>query len=640
MSFKIFLRGEGRCLSRLGLYFALIILNMSGCSGIAGIVTETLSSDTTEVSTTTAGESGSTEVSSTTESSESETSLGSNSATDAESEAQIDTPSDTTDSLDSGITAPSSGEGEIDIQAYIPPPANDGTLVSAPDSQGVAYLTANGLEDGYVLVTELNTTSASRFEESVIALWNGYIANSCYAQDASDETTDTMSVCDNANTSCATIADGRAETSLSGCTMASTISYYYLNSETGATSDAVEDQPLENLIYMADGAASAKAIVSDGGIMYAVTEQSKLIRMSYDAEESRFLMNSGTIEDGYTLADAVEGTTELDYDPSKEIFVMKKSGDDVDDELVAMRLNGESLEGYSEETCYLEDGSCSSREICSEADGCTPTVVKVRGGKVYFGTRYSTDQDIGRIRELLDDNSNKFEFFSTAENDDYNFREVAAFDVGVDSSNIRKDYLVAFKDESENFRILGKYKMTGVTSHLLALVDVTAVHELEIVTSQSTTSPCTLGEAVVLTDSKLQFLTYNFFPLSWTRLRGCDEPGITAATSLSVSNPIAMALNADKTHAFILSNGEDATTHTDDYVTVVDLATAQVETDWPLLSAEGQISLASQFSGKTITDFNPDFLHVMADEDSGGEFLIVGSQALKSSIVIELPTEE
>lgn len=411
------------------------------------------------------------------------------------------------------------------------------------------------------------------------------------------------------------------------------LSIAYCDPDTGDLGTAANDSALTHVVYLGDAPSSSTRLASADGSLFLLDDDGNIMEMNYDATGDRFYMDASIngFDGGYSLADA--GTpSEVDVDAENDGYVFREDG-----VVTAMRLSSGSFSACG-------GGVCDSMSACSPTTGCSANNVKIRSGKPYFSTEYTTAQTRGSIQELYNNSSDRIEFINAATGLSpwgITLKSTKAFDVVMNAdASSWNDYLVAFEDGSGNLRLFGRaYESSTSTTQptvSLTLADISTVRDLIIYNAEDHA-----GSALFLYDRRLQFLTYDLNEVT------CEEEdtdctastaSITRGSSVVFAddeNPVAVAINDAGTIAFVLNQGSDTESFDDDYVTVVDLTSqsrhaglaSRLDSD-----ADGILPLNTFLSGKVIDDYSPSSIHSFTVGDDN--YLFVGADNFDIGIVM------
>jgi hypothetical protein len=398
-------------------------------------------------------------------------------------------------------------------------------------------------------------------------------------------------------------------------------------------------------VYLGDAPSSSAKIASSNGDLFLIDDSGNFLEMNYDATDDRFTMDAsvGGFDEGYSQADA--GTPdELDRDEENNNFIFRESG---------------VVTAYSYDTSsysfIVPNGSGSNERvstgICSSTTGCSANNVKIKSGKVYFSTEYTSAQATGTINELYDNTSNKIDFSDsttyytnattgTSERG-IQLTAIKAFDVVENTTTgTWSEHLTVFEDGSGNLRLFGKANDPEMESSVPtvshSLSDITTVRDLIIYNAADHA-----GSAAILYDHLLQLFTYDLNQVT------CEEEDTdcTAATAnitrshsrafTADENPVAMAVNEAGTMAFVLNQGSDTTGTDDDYVSVVDLSSGGLHGGLGTTldpNSDGRLSLSTFIGDKELGDFSPSSIHSFTVGDDN--YLFVGADSVNVGIVI------
>lgn len=529
-------------------------------------------------------------------------------------------------------------------QATIPAPANDGIIISSPDSvQFVVSQATGGLEAGQTIAYTnpyMETLAALEKEHRgfFVKVFDSVknIVSNIIPLSVADNPLDT---CNQSYRRCAVVNPDGSHGPLDipyDAVRGDTLSIAYWDAGAQELGEAITEVHLPGVGYTAQPAAGSMALAKNasGGLFQVGPE------LNDDGE---------TITTVVSLAPSAEG-----YIPTSGNFETGYSYGQVDDSRDGLALNGSEFIYQQNSvvdsflTCTTTDpifgclmdvtsSDFNSNAVCNPDLGCSTNGVKVKtatnaaNNKIYYSTEHESVvvSDLARIEELHN-SANGIQIFPDDTDIIYflsadtlatttlpAYTGTLAFDTHNNPANGEpQDILVVMRDGDGALKLIGRWTddpniYRPVLS--LDLETLSDVRDLEIYQNQSNELDCNNlydGAVAVLTGNSVEFISYDF------KYTECLSPLITdsyhlthdTASSIAVSGIIGWTLNDANTRAYVLN----PTT-----ITVINLQTKQVI---------NTIALNSLFPGKTITISPKSILY---HQDGDTETVLVGTDELK-----------
>lgn len=540
-------------------------------------------------------------------------------------------------------------------QATIPAPANDGTIITSPDTQLFAVVQAEGGHepDALLVITNDNAMALARaaqehrnfFAQATDAvrstfakIWEN-ISPTSIAQNLPDFCNDTYRRCVRVN------PDGSfgAVDVTYNADRGDQLTFQYYDEATQSFGDAITESHLSGVGYTAQPAAGSMALAKNAsGDLFQVGPDtdglgnpiSKVVSLTSSPEG--YVPTSGNFETGYSYGQVDDSREGLALNGNEFIYRQ--------DSVVDSFLTCTSTDPIF--GCLMDASSSdfNSNAVCNPDLGCSTNGVKVKtatnaaNNRVYYSTEYesvASDED-EKIQELhntaysipiFPDSFSETVYFLNADTlittpiPDYT--GTLAFDTHNNPTDGEpQDILVVMRDDAGDLKLVGRWtdEATSETPVLsLNLNSLSDIRDLEIYQNQNpenSPSDCTNavswnnGAAAILTGTSVEFVSYDL------KLTECLSPLITdsyhlthnSSASIAISNVIGWTLNDANTRAYVLN----PTT-----ITVINLQTKQVI---------NTIALNSLFPGKSITISPKSILY---HQDSDNETVLVGTDALK-----------
>ena len=294
-------------------------------------------------------------------------------------------------------------------------------------------------------------------------------------------------------------------------------------------------------------------------------------------------------------------------------------------------LNGNLWSG--DVICFNSSSQCNADYIQFQP-GCHPSKVNVVSDKAYISTTCDSAVQYGQIRELFNDTSAKIQFSDSSIFPYASFIKTMAYDIDEDGGASQLIMAGLFEESgSQKLMLFGKH---GTSNSIYQ--EVTTFTEVKkiIITKRQPDDDSDDGQAIAITDNGIAFIEYDL--IDAVSSFG-DGQMIKITGEINVSHGISAQISPDKAYVFVLSNANDSTTTSDDYITVIDVGAQQKDeiafTQYYKAGDEGVIYLSQQLSGKVPTDINPRAIQYVVDPDANPH-LYVSLDALRGAVIIDL----
>lgn len=415
-------------------------------------------------------------------------------------------------------------------------------------------------------------------------------------------------------------SDGSFEGAIEGVEPGQELNFYFYDPETGQYSEeAATDSINENLVHVAESFVS---VTSDGsGNLYGMASNGNVVKLSYDATDGKIAVQ-GDYDDDYLLGSLGESANRFVYNASAGTFVFLKSN-----ELHEYNLN-------ESDGSFVATGR-STTGVCNSSIGCSANSMNVYDGQVFYAPSYELGYEsvTGDIFELYDNSTNEIEFASRTYLEtsigltDYEVSQVMAFDVFTGANTGANAAISVVENADGNLRLFGKLNFALAafeTTDMLLDSEVTDVYDLKIIEDQND-DDSNDGRGAFLSNIGLTFFDFDIST-------GADDKGYILGPDIEVANPVAMAVNSDKTLAFVISSSDSSST-IDDKITVIDLVGETLATSY---GTDGVIELTDYFSGKELSDLSPSTVTFFTQDSTN--YLLIGlnstDDAVKESMVV------
>jgi len=409
---------------------------------------------------------------------------------------------------------------------------------------------------------------------------------------------------------------------------------------------SVIDKPFRALVYMKQVPVNSLSLTvsrksSPAGLgVYQVDEQGLMVRMGYNANQV-LSMQDGNFDDGYNAAEVFFGVKleGFHYHAYTNSYIVN-SGDKVRSMqrpafpgAPLQNLNFTYWNGLVD--CFDVNEVCSNKYIGSL---CPTKRVKIKKNRTYISTQCDENQPLGVIHELFNNATHEIEFNIVADTG-IDYKGTLAYDVVVTDALDVTEYLIATIDESGNSTLFAKYNAPGATLYSKSINTLTLLKELYILRPQSATGDVN-GTAVAMYDKGIVFIDYVLY---------CEAPadcagiplGLRFSRNVAIDNPVFVIHSADLEFLYVLSNGGDATTTADDYITVLHNPSRTYDTvkhqNLYRPGEPGIIYLADLFRNKNLPNISPQAFRIIYNEN-GRPHIFVGVGALQSGFTFPLDT--
>lgn len=555
---------------------------------------------------------------------------------------------DAMDNVDS-VSDPTDG-GDVMPTASLPPPGLDSTAVSGTDADNVAFLQGDELEDYTMVVT--NETQVEVVQNGPVPApsWFATLAacldltRPAIAADFDTTDADPCNDCDATDPSCAVtcveVKDGKIEpTALYNVGMDDTLSFYYYDPATDATSEMVTDRPQPNITFLQNSSAPEQAMANSSKGLFQVSDTGNLTGLKFTGTRYQVL---GRADNGYRLASLGKEVQAVFTEEFTGDFIFKNAF-----EVASYRLQADTS---FVPTGHSSAGRCNPEgSTVGAGDACRPVQVKIRGrgqGKahdVYYSTAYDEPQDIAKtavIRNLYDDDGSVW-FLNTRREEEKalvlenvgKFRATLGFDihpVGRDSA-----LLVVFEGADGLVTVVGRGADTG---HLSLLCEIKGEIDVQDVLIYEVDEAKETVKAIVIGNQAVGFFD---FALDETVAQN-EEDCLLVDHDNGVRNrlffdPISgYSYAQDLRRIFILSNEDPSASGAAEKVSVVQIDTRTLAADLPAaidLDGDGVIEIKDVIGGKRLPFRSESLLYTKEGKEG---FVLIAASGIQAAITVPL----